>query len=98
VFGLAVGFLIVLLKPWGAFVFSRTWLAMRGHQPWRWMRFLEDARRRGGAACCAKPAGCTSSATLDCKTTYSTRQGTPHSTGHRFALNTLASKDRLLWE
>jgi hypothetical protein len=46
-FGLAVGSLIVLSKTWGAFVFSRTWLALRGHQPWQLMRFLEDARRRG---------------------------------------------------
>jgi hypothetical protein len=46
-FGLAVGSLIVLSKTWGAFVFSRTWLALCGHQPWRLMSFLADARRRG---------------------------------------------------
>jgi hypothetical protein len=46
-FGLAVGSLFVLSKTWGAFVFSRAWLALRGHQPGRLMRFLEDARRRG---------------------------------------------------
>jgi NACHT domain len=46
-FGLAVGSLIVLSKTWGAFVFSRTWQALRGHQPWRLMKFLADARRRG---------------------------------------------------
>lgn len=46
-FGLAAGSQVVLLKTWGAFVFSRTWLALRGHQPWRLMRFLADARRRG---------------------------------------------------
>ncbi len=47
IFGLVVGSLVVLSKTWGAFVFSRTWLAMGGHQPWRLMRFLDDARRRG---------------------------------------------------
>jgi hypothetical protein len=47
IFGLAVGSLIVLSKTWGAFAFSRTWLALRGHLPWRLMRFLDDARRRG---------------------------------------------------
>jgi hypothetical protein len=47
-FGLLIGSLGVLSKPWGAFVFSRTWLALRGHQPWRLMRFLEDARNPRG--------------------------------------------------
>jgi NACHT domain len=46
-FGLAVGSAVVLSKTWGAFVFSRTWLALCGHQPWRLMSFLADARRRG---------------------------------------------------
>jgi hypothetical protein len=46
-FGFLIGFLGVLSKPWGAFVFSRTWLALRGHLPRRLMRFLQDARQRG---------------------------------------------------
>jgi hypothetical protein len=46
-FGLGVGFIGVVSKTWGAFASSRTWLALCGHQPWRVMRFLADARRRG---------------------------------------------------
>ncbi|MGH4021221.1 MAG: NACHT domain-containing protein [Pseudonocardiaceae bacterium] len=47
VFGLATGSLAMLAKAWGAFVLSRMWLAVRGHQPWRLMEFLADAHRRG---------------------------------------------------
>ncbi|WP_405891240.1 hypothetical protein OG427_37160 [Streptomyces sp. NBC_00133] len=34
-------------SPWGWFLVSRFWLALRGQLPWRLMRFLDDAHRRG---------------------------------------------------
>jgi len=45
--GLVVGWLGLLSRAWGAYTVSRIWLALRGAQPWRLMRFLEDAHRRG---------------------------------------------------
>ncbi|MBV9161579.1 MAG: NACHT domain-containing protein [Pseudonocardiales bacterium] len=47
IFGLAIGGVGVLSRAWGAYAVSRIWLALRGKQPWRLMRFLEDAHRRG---------------------------------------------------
>jgi len=46
-FGLAVGCVGLLSRAWGFYAVSRIWLALRGDQPWRLMRFLEDAHRRG---------------------------------------------------
>ncbi|WP_326693737.1 NACHT domain-containing protein [Streptomyces sp. NBC_01267] len=46
-FGLAVGLAVCLTRAWGAFALNRLWLAARGRTPWRLMRFLDDARRRG---------------------------------------------------
>jgi len=46
-FGLVIGGLGVLSRAWGAFAFTRFWLALRGHSPWCFMRFLDDAHRRG---------------------------------------------------
>jgi hypothetical protein len=45
--GLACGCVGVLSRAWGAYALSRLWLALRGDQPWRLMRFLDDAHRRG---------------------------------------------------
>jgi hypothetical protein len=47
VFGLAAGMVGVLSRAWGGFVVSRIWLGLHGHLPWRLMRFLDDAHRRG---------------------------------------------------
>jgi hypothetical protein len=47
VFGLIIGCLGVLSRAWGAFALARLWLALRGHLPWRLMRFLDDAHSRG---------------------------------------------------
>ncbi|MFF4603464.1 NACHT domain-containing protein [Streptomyces sp. NPDC001339] len=46
-FGLSVGQQSMLSRAWGSSLFSRMWLALHGHQPWRLMRFLADAHRRG---------------------------------------------------
>ncbi|WP_344020402.1 hypothetical protein [Streptomyces luteireticuli] len=46
-FGLACGFVVVLGRPWGAFVFACALLALSGRLPWRPMAFLQDARLRG---------------------------------------------------
>jgi hypothetical protein len=46
-FGLAIGLTTALSRSWGAFVLSRTWLALRGRTPLRLNRFLEDAQQRG---------------------------------------------------
>ncbi|WP_199782985.1 NACHT domain-containing protein, partial [Streptomyces alboniger] len=34
-------------STWGWYSLSRIWLALRGQLPWRLMRFLDDAHRRG---------------------------------------------------
>ncbi|MFC0843384.1 NACHT domain-containing protein [Streptomyces noboritoensis] len=34
-------------SAWGWFLLTRSWLALRGQLPWRLMRFLDDAHRRG---------------------------------------------------
>lgn len=34
-------------SAWGWFLLTRSWLALRGRLPWRLMRFLDDAHRRG---------------------------------------------------
>jgi hypothetical protein len=47
VFGLAAGTAGVLSRAWGRFTIARIWLAVSGCQPWRLMRFLDDAHRRG---------------------------------------------------
>lgn len=46
-FGLSAGSLGILSRAWGSSLFARAWLALHGHQPWRLMRFLADAHRRG---------------------------------------------------
>lgn len=46
-FGLAAGVAGVLSRAWGSFCLARIWLALCGHLPWRLMRFLDDAHRRG---------------------------------------------------
>jgi len=46
-FGLGTGTVGVLARAWGGFVVGRGWLALRGRLPWRLMRFLDDAHRRG---------------------------------------------------
>ncbi|HEX3587993.1 MAG TPA: NACHT domain-containing protein [Pseudonocardiaceae bacterium] len=46
-FGLAVGVTGVIARAWGSFCLVRIWLALRGQLPWRLMRFLDDAHRRG---------------------------------------------------
>ncbi|MEV6898231.1 hypothetical protein [Amycolatopsis sp. NPDC051372] len=46
-FGLSVGVSVCLARAWGAFAFTRLWLASRGRIPWGFMAFLADARRRG---------------------------------------------------
>ncbi|MGW2426648.1 hypothetical protein ACWC0C_47200 [Streptomyces sp. NPDC001709] len=46
-FGIACGLVVVLGRPWGAFVIARTLLALAGRLPWRLMDFLQDAHRRG---------------------------------------------------
>ncbi|MGB7798405.1 MAG: trypsin-like peptidase domain-containing protein [Pseudonocardiaceae bacterium] len=45
--GLAFGCVSVLSRAWGAYTVSQIWLSLRGDQPWRLMRFLDDAHRRG---------------------------------------------------
>jgi hypothetical protein len=46
-FGLTVGVAGVSSRAWGSFCLLQIWLALRGHLPWRVMRFLDDAHRRG---------------------------------------------------
>lgn len=46
-YGLKIGCLGMLSRAWGAFTFTRLWLALTGHLPLRLMRFLDDAHRRG---------------------------------------------------
>jgi hypothetical protein len=46
-FGLAAGTAGVISRAWGSLCLARIWLALRGHLPWRLMRFLNDAHRRG---------------------------------------------------
>lgn len=46
-FGLAIGFLVLISRAWGSYAVSLPWLALHGNQPWRLMRFLDDAHRRG---------------------------------------------------
>lgn len=48
VMGVVVGLLFGLVKTtWPMFVLARCRFAIRGHLPWRLMRFLADAHRRG---------------------------------------------------
>ncbi|MEU6068193.1 hypothetical protein ABZ864_27975 [Streptomyces sp. NPDC047082] len=44
---LPVGAAALALSAWGRFTVPRVWLAVTGRLPWRLMRFLEDAYRRG---------------------------------------------------
>jgi hypothetical protein len=46
-FGLAVGLVLGLGLAWVCFTIVRCWCAIRGELPWRTMRFLDDAARRG---------------------------------------------------
>jgi hypothetical protein len=46
-FGCATGLAALPVTPWGAYLLSRNWLALRGRLPWRLMRFLADGHRRG---------------------------------------------------
>ncbi|OLF16372.1 hypothetical protein [Actinophytocola xanthii] len=47
VFGLAAGLADGVNSPWLRYVAAQGWLALRGRLPWRLMRFLDDAHRRG---------------------------------------------------
>ncbi|MGY4998840.1 NACHT domain-containing protein [Streptomyces sp. 900105245] len=44
---LPLGTAALALSAWGRFAVARAWLAATGRLPWRLMRFLEDAHRRG---------------------------------------------------
>jgi hypothetical protein len=46
-FGTAVALTVIPSRSWGAFLFTRAWLAARGHMPLLLNRFLDDAHRRG---------------------------------------------------
>ncbi|NUR89752.1 MAG: NACHT domain-containing protein [Nonomuraea sp.] len=46
-FGLAVGLTAAISRAWGTFTVARVWLAMTGRTPFRLLRFLDDAHRRG---------------------------------------------------
>jgi hypothetical protein len=37
----------ITTSVWGRYVITKTWAAVRGDMPWRFMLFLEDAHRRG---------------------------------------------------
>jgi hypothetical protein len=45
--GLGTGMAGLISRAWGSFCLARSWLALRGRLPWRLMRFLDDAHRRG---------------------------------------------------
>ncbi|MFC6080402.1 KGGVGR-motif variant AAA ATPase [Sphaerisporangium aureirubrum] len=45
--GFPIALLFLVRSAWGWLGLSRFWLALRGHLPWRLMRFLADAHRRG---------------------------------------------------
>jgi hypothetical protein len=46
--GLAAGIVAGIARTaWGPFALAKCWLALRGRLPWRLMRFLADAHRRG---------------------------------------------------
>ncbi len=45
--GIAAGTAGLISRAWGSFCLARIWLALHGHLPWRLMRFLDDAHRRG---------------------------------------------------
>ncbi|MFC4068959.1 NACHT domain-containing protein [Actinoplanes subglobosus] len=45
--GIAAGVSVTILLPWGRFFAARCLLAATGRLPWRLVRFLEDANRRG---------------------------------------------------
>ncbi|MFJ8004884.1 NACHT domain-containing protein [Streptomyces fagopyri] len=42
-----VGATPLALSAWGRFLITRGWLAVTGRTPWRLMRFLDEAHRRG---------------------------------------------------
>ncbi|MET9119753.1 NACHT domain-containing protein [Streptomyces sp. NPDC004528] len=42
-----VGATPLALSAWGRFMITRGWLAVTGRTPWRLMRFLDEAHRRG---------------------------------------------------
>jgi hypothetical protein len=44
---IGVGLSLILASAWGRWQFARAWLAMTGRLPWRTMKFLQDAHRRG---------------------------------------------------
>ncbi|GIG88530.1 hypothetical protein Pen02_34660 [Plantactinospora endophytica] len=46
-YGLAFGLAASVNSAWLRFAVARVWLASRGDLPWRLMRFLDDAHRRG---------------------------------------------------
>ncbi|TCO54235.1 BTAD domain-containing putative transcriptional regulator [Actinocrispum wychmicini] len=46
-FGLAIGLVAAQSRSWGAYLVTRTWLALRGRTPLRLNRFLIDAHQRG---------------------------------------------------
>lgn len=44
--GTAAGPVAAYRTAWASYVVAKTWLALRGHLPWRLMAFLDDARHR----------------------------------------------------
>ncbi|MEV4274632.1 NACHT domain-containing protein [Actinoplanes xinjiangensis] len=45
--GVAIGTMVVMMLPWGRYLTVRCGMTVTGHLPWRLIRFLEDASRRG---------------------------------------------------
>ncbi|HZM82753.1 MAG TPA: NACHT domain-containing protein [Candidatus Limnocylindrales bacterium] len=46
-YGLADRLMGLATSVWGRYIVAKAWLAIRGDLPWRLMRFLDDAHRRG---------------------------------------------------
>jgi hypothetical protein len=46
-YGLADRLMGIATSVWGRYIITRTWAALWGHVPWRFMLFLDDAHRRG---------------------------------------------------
>ncbi|HWD06261.1 MAG TPA: BTAD domain-containing putative transcriptional regulator [Amycolatopsis sp.] len=46
-FGIGIGLAVLVTRAWGNYFVHHLWLAATGRLPWRLMRFLDDAHRRG---------------------------------------------------
>ncbi|MEV6824024.1 BTAD domain-containing putative transcriptional regulator [Amycolatopsis sp. NPDC051102] len=46
-FGGGIGLAVLVTRAWGNYFVHHVWLAATGRLPWRLMRFLDDAHRRG---------------------------------------------------